>query len=175
MKTTLVTLTALALAGCATMGGPTGQRATAELKNAQGQPVGTASFAEQADGTVRVIVQAKGLTPGKHGIHVHAVGRCEPAEFASAGGHYNPRGAKHGLGAPDGAHAGDLPNLEADASGYARYEATTDRVTLREGPVSVFDADGSALVIHEKEDDQKSDPAGNSGTRVACGVIQRRP
>jgi Cu-Zn family superoxide dismutase len=173
MKTALVTLTALALAGCATMGAPAGQRATADLKNAQGQSIGTATFAEQADGTVRVAVRTRGLTPGKHGIHVHAVGRCEPAGFATAGGHHNPLGAKHGIGAPGGPHAGDLPNLEADSTGSARYETTTDRLTLRDGTVSVFDADGSALVIHEKEDDQRTDPAGESGARVACGVIQR--
>ena len=141
-----VTLTALAIAGCATAGAPAGQRAAADLKNAAGQSIGSATFTEQADGKVRIVVQATGLTPGAHGIHVHAVGRCEPADFASAGGHYNPRGARHGLEAADGPHAGDLPNL---------------------------DADGSALVIHEKADDQKSDPAGNSGARVACGVIAR--
>lgn len=175
MKRTLVTLTALSLAGCATVGGgqgatPTG---TADLKDARGQSIGTASFTEQ-DGKVRLVVQAKGLTPGKHGIHIHAVGRCEPPAFTSAGGHHNPLGAKHGLETAGGPHAGDLPNLEADPSGNARYEAATDRITLREGLVSVFDGDGSALVIHEKEDDQKTDPTGNSGGRVACGVIERR-
>jgi superoxide dismutase, Cu-Zn family len=173
MRITSVTVTALALAGCATVGTPAGPRAAADLKNAAGQSIGTAAFTEQADGKVRIVVQANGLTPGRHGIHVHAVGRCEPPEFTSAGGHYNPRGARHGLEAADGPHAGDLPNLEADAGGRARYETTTDRVTLREGPASLFDADGSALVIHEKADDQKSDPAGNSGARVACGVIAR--
>lgn len=177
MQRTLVTLTALALAGCAMApggGGPgTGPTATADLKNAQGQSVGTATFTGQ-DGKVRLVVQAKGLTPGKHGIHIHAVGRCEPPAFTSAGGHYNPLSRKHGLESADGAHAGDLPNLEADGSGNARYEATTDRITLSDGPVSVFDGDGSALVIHEKDDDQKTDPTGNSGGRVACGVIEKR-
>jgi Cu-Zn family superoxide dismutase len=116
-------------------------------------------------------VQARGLTPGKHGIHIHAVGRCDPPGFTTAGPHYNPLARKHGLDSAEGAHAGDLPNLEADASGNARYEAVTDRVTLREGLVSVFDGDGSALVIHEKADDQRTDPTGDSGARVACGVI----
>ena len=163
----------LALAGCATMmtGGAPG--ATAELKDARGQTVGTADLTEQG-GKVRVVVQAKGLTPGRHGIHIHAVGSCEPPAFASAGGHYNPLGRKHGLETPDGAHAGDLPNLEADASGNARYDAVTDRVTLSDGLISVFDGDGSAIVIHEKDDDQKTDPTGNSGGRVACGVIVKR-
>ena len=178
MKTTLVTLVALILAGCAMTGGGGGgggaPTATADLKDARGQSIGIATLTEQ-DGRVRLVVQAKGLAPGKHGIHIHAIGRCEPPAFTSAGGHYNPLSRKHGLETPDGAHAGDLPNLDADGSGDARYEATTDRITLREGPVSIFDGDGSALVIHEKEDDQKTDPTGNSGGRVACGVIVRKP
>ncbi len=175
MKRTLVTVTALSLAGCATVGGGQGAAPTAaaDLKDARGQSIGTASFTER-DGKLRLVVQAKGLTPGKHGIHIHAVGRCEPPAFTSAGGHYNPLGAKHGLETAGGPHAGDLPNLEADPSGNARYEATTDRITLRDGLVSVFDGDGSALVIHEKDDDQKTDPTGNSGGRVACGVIEKR-
>jgi Cu-Zn family superoxide dismutase len=163
----------LALAGCAAMGGGGATSAKAELKNAQGQPVGTATLTEQSGGKVRLVVEARGLAPGQHGIHVHAVGRCDPPDFASAGGHYNPLGRKHGLESPDGAHAGDLPNLVADAGGNARYEATTDRVTLRDGLLSVFDGDGSAVVIHERADDQKTDPTGNSGGRVACGVIVR--
>ena len=172
MRTVTSLIGGLALAGGATMmgGGPS---ATADLKDARGQSVGTARFTEQG-GKVRIELQAKGLTPGKHGIHIHAVGSCEPPAFTSAGGHYNPLGRKHGLETPDGAHAGDLPNLEADASGNARYEATTDRITLQDGLLSVFDGDGSALVIHAKEDDQKTDPTGNSGDRVACGVITKR-
>jgi len=163
----------LALAGCATMMGGGAPGATADLKDARGQSIGTATLAEDG-GKVRIVVQARGLTPGKHGIHVHAVGSCEPPAFTSAGAHYNPLGRKHGLETPDGAHAGDLPNLEADASGNARYEAVTNRVSLSDGLISVFDGDGSSIVIHEKEDDQKTDPTGNSGGRVACGVIVKR-
>lgn len=170
MKVILALLCAIALAGCAAMMAGPGARATAELRDARGQVAGTATLAEEG-GTVRLVVQAKGLTPGKHGIHIHAVGRCDPPGFTSAGGHYNPLGRKHGLEVADGAHAGDLPNLVADQSGNARYDATTDRVTLRDGLISVFDGDGSAIVIHEKEDDQRTDPTGNSGGRVACGVI----
>lgn len=176
MRTIGVVLGALALVGCATMGtGGTGggSTATAQLKDGKGQPIGTAALTER-DGRVRIVVQVKGLTPGPHGIHIHAVGRCDPPEFTSAGDHYNPLGMRHGLETPDGGHAGDLPNLEADPSGNARYEATTDRITLRDGLVSVFDGDGSAVVIHQGPDDQKTDPAGNSGGRVACGVIERR-
>ncbi|HEV8306824.1 MAG TPA: superoxide dismutase family protein [Methylomirabilota bacterium] len=176
MKRALVLISGLALTGCAAMGGQTAGRtpaAAADLKNAQGQSIGTATLTEQ-DGKVRIVVQAKGLTPGTHGIHIHAVGRCDPPGFTSAGAHYNPLGRKHGLEAPDGPHAGDLSNLEADQAGNARYEATTDRVTLSDGLLSVFDGDGSAVVIHEKADDQKTDPTGDSGGRVACGVITKR-
>jgi Cu-Zn family superoxide dismutase len=172
MKRILSLWSALVLAGCASMMGGGASGATANLKDARGQTVGVATLTETG-GKVRLVVQAKGLSPGKHGIHIHAVGSCEPPAFTSAGGHYNPLARKHGLETPDGAHAGDLPNLEADAGGNARYEATTDRVTLGEGLLSVFDGDGSAIVIHEKDDDQKTDPTGNSGGRVVCGVITR--
>lgn len=172
MKATLALVSSLALAGCAAMMAGPAPRATAELRDARGQVVGTATLTEEA-AKVRLVVQARGLAPGKHGIHIHAVGRCEPPAFASAGAHYNPLARKHGLETPDGAHAGDLPNLEADQGGNARYEAVTDRVMLGEGLTSVFDGDGSAIVIHEKDDDQKTDPTGNSGGRVACGVVVR--
>jgi Cu-Zn family superoxide dismutase len=177
MRTILAVVGALAVAGCGMR--DTGQRsgahtATAVLRDARGERVGTATLTEQPDGAVRITVQARGLTPGPHGLHIHAVGRCEPPGFASAGGHYNPLARKHGLEAPDGAHAGDLPNLVADPTGTARYETTTRLVTVRDGLLSVFDGDGSAIVIHEREDDQRTDPTGNSGGRVACGVIQKQ-
>jgi Cu-Zn family superoxide dismutase len=171
MKRIVRVAAGLVLGGCAAMGGGGVAGARVQLVNAQGQAIGTATLAEQPDGKVKLMVQARGLTPGKHGIHIHAVGRCDPPGFTTAGPHYNPLARKHGLDSAEGAHAGDLPNLEADASGNARYEAVTDRVTLREGLVSVFDGDGSALVIHEKADDQRTDPTGDSGARVACGVI----
>jgi Cu-Zn family superoxide dismutase len=150
-----------------------GPSATADLIDARGERVGTAVLTETA-GKVRVVVEVRGLTPGPHGIHIHAVGKCEPPAFTSAGGHYNPLGARHGLESAQGAHAGDLPNLVADATGRARYDVTTTLVTVSDGLVSIVDGDGSALVIHEREDDQKTDPTGNSGGRVACGVLVRR-
>jgi Cu-Zn family superoxide dismutase len=174
MRKACVLACGIVLASCATMRGMTGgPSATADLINARGERVGTAILTEQA-GHVRLIVEVEGLTPGKHGIHIHAAGKCEPPAFTTAGGHYNPLGARHGLEAPDGAHAGDLPNLVADAAGRARYEVTTSLVTVSAGLVSIFDGDGSALVIHAQEDDQKTDPTGNSGARVACGVLVRR-
>jgi Cu-Zn family superoxide dismutase len=148
--------------------------AWAELKDAHGESVGSAVFREEG-GRVRIVVQASGLTPGQHGIHVHAVGRCEPPAFQSAGDHFNPLGKKHGLENPDAAHGGDLPNLEADAGGRTEYVAVTDRLTLAPGPTSVFDADGSALVVHAGADDQRTDPSGNSGDRVLCGQIVAGP
>ena len=148
--------------------------AWAELKNVRGESVGSAVFQEEG-GRVRIVVQASGLTPGRHGIHVHASGRCELPAFQSAGGHFNPLGKKHGLENSEGAHGGDLPNLEADAGGRTEYVAVTDRLTLAPGPTSVFDADGSAVVVHAGADDQRSDPSGNSGDRVLCGPLVMGP
>lgn len=136
--------------------------------------MGLASLVEE-NGGVRVIVRAPAgsLPPGLHGVHLHAVGRCEAPGFTSAGAHANPTGRQHGLENPMGPHAGDLPNANVDQSGGLAYTATTDRVTLREGPNTVFDADGTALVLHASADDQRTDPSGNSGARIACGVLVR--
>jgi Cu-Zn family superoxide dismutase len=144
--------------------------AWAELKNTEGQSVGSAVLREE-DGRVRIVVQAGGLTPGRHGIHIHAVGRCEQPTFQSAGDHVNPLGKKHGLESAEGPHDGDLPDLEADANGRAEYVAVTNRITLAPGPTSMFDADGSAVVVHANADDQRTDPSGNSGDRVLCGQL----
>jgi Cu-Zn family superoxide dismutase len=138
--------------------------ASTVLRDAAGNDVGRASFVEDADGTLHVNVKVEGLAPGRHGIHIHGVGACSP-DFAAAGGHHNPGGTSHG------AHAGDLPNLVVNVEGRGRLNATTDRATLSAGALSVFDADGSALVIHAAEDDMVTNPAGNSGPRIACGVI----
>jgi superoxide dismutase, Cu-Zn family len=177
MRTILLVCGAASLAACAMGSAGTGMDgrpgATAQLRDVQGQPVGTATLTER-DGRVRLVVEARGLSPGEHGVHVHAVGRCDPPGFMSAGDHFNPLSRKHGLEAPDGPHAGDLPNLRADAGGSVRYEATTDRITLSGGAGTAFDADGSALVIHARPDDQRTDPSGGSGDRVVCGVIERR-
>jgi len=110
---------------------------------------------------------------GQHGFHIHEVGKCTPPAFLSAGGHFNPTGAKHGLLDPDGPHAGDLPNLWIEADGSADYTVTTNLITLGPGKRSVFDKNGSALLIHTGPDDYITDPAGDSGDRIACGVITR--
>jgi Cu-Zn family superoxide dismutase len=151
-----------------------GRLAWAELKNDRGESVGSALFREQ-DGRVRIVVQVEGLTPGQHGVHVHAAGRCEAPGFQSAGDHFNPGGRRHGLDSAEGPHAGDLPALEVGDNGRAEYVAVTDRLTLAPGATSIFDADGSAIVIHAGPDDQRTDPTGNSGARVLCGTIVAGP
>jgi Cu-Zn family superoxide dismutase len=148
----------------------TGAQAHATLKDRDGKVVATANLA-QASGGVSVAIAAQGLTPGAHGLHIHAVGLCTAPDFTSAGGHFNPDAKQHGLKNPAGAHVGDLPNLVADASGKASLTATALRATLASGPTSLFDSDGSALVIHANPDDEATDPTGNSGGRVACGVV----
>ncbi len=170
MNLLMTVLAALALLASATVALADGGGATAELKNADGDVVATATFTEAAEGVV-IEVRAEGLEPGLHGIHIHETGQCEPPDFKSAGGHFNPAEAMHGLENPEGPHAGDLPNLEAGDDGTASYRATTDRVTLGKGGSTLFDADGSALVIHAGEDDQMTDPSGESGDRIACGAI----
>lgn len=147
--------------------------ATASLKDAEGKELGTATFAATKGG-VKVHVVVAGLTPGKHGIHIHSAGKCEPPDFKSAGGHFNPSEKHHGLHNPQGAHVGDMPNLTADKDGKAAATFTAKGATLGEGKGSLFGPEGTALVIHADADDEKTDPAGNSGARIACGVIERK-
>lgn len=144
--------------------------ASAELRDGSGTALGTATFTQAADG-IQISGSVRGLAAGQHGWHVHAVGRCDPPDFTSAGGHFNPTGKQHGHTNPQGAHVGDLGNLTAAADGSARLSGTAAGATLTAGSASLFDADGSALVIHAGPDDEVTDPAGNSGARVACGVI----
>jgi len=159
------------IVGCSTA--TPGSRASAELKDKDGKVVAMAMLSERPGG-VLIRVEATGLTPGLHGVHVHAVGKCDSPAFTSAGGHFNPANKKHGLKSTDGAHAGDLPNMLVAKDGTGRFEALTDLITLRAGSLSVFDTDGSAIVVHAGADDTTPDPTGNSGDRVACGPIVAR-
>jgi len=146
------------------------QTAKAPLKDAAGKDVGTVDLVQTPHG-VLLKMSLKGIPAGEHAFHIHAVGKCEPP-FTTAGGHFNPGSKKHGMEAAEGAHAGDMPNLHVPANGELVIEIANPAISLAKGqPNSVFDADGSAIVIHAKADDYKSDPAGNAGDRIACGVI----
>ena len=147
------------------------QSASATLKDAGGKDVGSVKLTQLPDG-VLLTLTAQGLPSGEHAFHVHAVGKCEPP-FTSAGGHFNPASKKHGIMAAEGHHAGDMPNIHVPASGKLTVEVMNTTITLEKGkPNSVFDSDGSAIVIHDGADDYKSDPAGAAGKRIACGLIQ---
>src|SRR3954469_5982330 len=149
--------------------------AKAIMYNPAGAPIGTAVLTQDRNGTVSVDIASITLPAGEHGIHFHDVGKCDgtttPA-FSSAGGHYNPMAREHGLQNPNGPHAGDNPNITIPASGIGTVSFSSNRVSLTPGPTSLRDADGSALVIHAGADDQVSNPAGNSGARIACGVVK---
>lgn len=179
-RSAIVSLAALALAGLAGCGPAkrTDQAATeaasdapvavATLRTGAGGPAGTASVGEES-GALSLTLRLEGLPPGVHGVHVHAVGKCDGPGFESAGSHWNPAEKQHGLENPRGHHAGDMPNLTigADGGGTLTY-------LLRGATASgLLDEDGSAIVVHAAADDQQTDPSGNSGDRIACGVFGR--
>jgi superoxide dismutase, Cu-Zn family len=142
------------------------QRAVATLQTAQGSAAGSAT-ASVADGGIRLALNVEGLPPGEHGAHVHMTGRCDAPNFESAGGHWNPTEAPHGLEEPPGQHAGDMPNLTVGSDGRGSLE-----YTLQGGSFDgLLDGDGSTMMIHADADDQRTDPSGNSGGRIACGVF----
>lgn len=160
----------LAACGEASSPGEVGARATASLTGLDGDDVGTVTFTQGPNG-VLVSAEVTGLSPGAHGFHIHETGACTP-DFAAAGGHFNPGGEGHGFMHEEGSHAGDLPNIHAAQDGSARADYFTDAITLDPEPEhSLFDADGSAIIVHAKPDSYGDDPA--AGDRIACGVVRR--
>ena len=172
MRSLLLLLLGVAavVTGCASAADRAPLSAEATLKDKDGKQVGVATIIETPEG-VRVAVTGYRLPPGGHGLHIHAVGRCDPPEFTTAGAHFNPGNKQHGKQNPAGPHAGDLPNLMVAASGEGGIDVTTRAFTLSPGPNSLLGDKGTALVVHANPDDDKTDPTGNSGTRIACGVI----
>ena len=169
----IVTSLLFVSAGCAGVGKDRAQTpsANATLRTAQGETVGTVTVRQQSDDLVFTL-SAHSLPPGSHGAHVHMTGQCAP-DFAAAGGHWNPDGTQHGLRNPQGSHKGDLPNVEVGADGKGVLSFTVRNAALSGSEASLLDADGAAFVIHAGPDDMMTDPSGNSGGRIACGVFAK--
>lgn len=174
MRTTLhIALVAVALALSGADAQAQQRTAHAEMRDAHGTVVGTVELTETPNYGVLLRIQLDGIEPGDHAFHIHQTGRCEAPSFDSAGGHYAPRGRMHGILHPHGKHAGDLPNVHVPASGEVHTERLAHEVTLLPGATgSLFDDDGSAIVVHAGADDYESQPAGDGGPKVACGVIR---
>ena len=172
MKHLILTLALLGLAAGAAFAAGKKPTAKADLWNAKGDKVATATLKE-AKGGVAIAVQATGLPEGIHAFHIHAVGKCDAPDFKTAGGHFNPESKKHGLKNPEGPHAGDMPNITVNAKGQGKAKVVNTRVALGEGANSLFHEGGTALVIHAQADDDMTDPAGNAGDRIACGLIEK--
>jgi Cu-Zn family superoxide dismutase len=145
---------------------------TVKLSDAKGKSIGTAKLAPDPKG-VKITLAVKGLAAGDHAIHIHETAKCDAPDFKSAGGHFNPEHKQHGTDNPQGSHAGDMPNFTVDAKGGSTASVVAPGVTMDDGPHSVFTGGGTALMIHEKADDMKTDPAGAAGNRIACGLIKK--
>lgn len=156
-----------------TAAAPAAPTAHANIAAGDGSARGTASVTEAADG-LHVVVKAKGVTPGIHAVHIHTTGTCTGPDFTSAGGHWNPTGRQHGKDNPAGMHMGDMPNMTVGPNGKGALEYVVPHGSIKGSETPLIDADGAAVVIHAQADDNKSDPAGNAGGRIACGVLKAR-
>ena len=167
------TAISLAMAVAACVHQPVADRpmARASLIDAKGQDSGTITIVGMP-GKMSMRIDAKGVSTGKHGIHLHQIGRCDAPGFESAGPHWNPASRKHGLGNSNGPHAGDFPNIEADSAGTVRTSIPLETLELTGGNQPLLDADGAAVVIHAQADDNMSDLSGNSGPRILCGIVK---
>jgi len=171
--TRTLSLVALALATGAFAAGAGAQgMAHVDMKDAAGKSVGMAMISAAKDGGVSIALDVKGLPPGEHALHFHQTAKCE-APFTSAGGHFNPAAKKHGMENPEGPHAGDMANFTVAANGTAKTTIVNKQVTMGDGANSIYANGGTALMIHAKGDDMKTDPAGNAGDRIVCGLVTK--
>ena len=166
----MMTITRVLLTAALLSTGLMAKDITVKLADAQGQAIGTAKISEKKGG-VEIKLDVKNLTPGEHALHFHGTAKCEGLAFTTAGGHFNPGMKQHGKDNPMGSHAGDMANFTVGPKGTAKATITNSAVTLGDGPNSLFTNGGTAMMIHAKGDDYKTDPAGNAGDRIACGVV----
>lgn len=172
MTRTLSLMAMTIAAGAFSIGASAQGMAHVDVKDATGKSVGMAMITAAKDGGVSIAVDFKGLPPGEHALHFHQTAKCE-APFTSAGGHFNPGMKKHGSENPEGPHAGDMANFTVAADGSVKTTITNSKVTLGAGDNSIYANGGTALMVHAKGDDMKTDPSGNAGDRIACGLVTK--